>query len=55
MSQKKLISLNEVSKTETIERTKALFQYIRELISLKYNIVTDVEKQAWHYYLKDNT
>jgi len=38
---------------ETIERTKALFQYIRELISLKYNIVTDVEKQAWHYYLKD--
>ena len=38
---------------ENIEKIIALFKYIKELCSLKYNVITDVNKQYWTCFLND--
>lgn len=30
-----------------------LFEYIRELYALRYQIVTHIDKQVWHYFISD--
>jgi very-short-patch-repair endonuclease len=45
--------VNRGAKLKNTDKIIALYKFIKELCSLKYNVVTDVSKQHWTCFLKD--